>query len=82
MVHGYLIFRSGYLPKALGIMIQVAGLCYLTEGFALILAPTLAGRMFPAILAPAFIGELSLALWLAVKGVNIAKWKEALHMAG
>jgi hypothetical protein len=39
LVHGYLLFRSGYLPKALGIMIQVAGLCYLTEGFALILVP-------------------------------------------
>jgi hypothetical protein len=38
--------------------------------------------MFPAILVPAFIGELSLALWLAVKGVNITKWKEALHLAG
>jgi hypothetical protein len=72
---GYLIFRSGYLPKAIGALMQVAGLCYLTNSFALLLAPAIANRMFPAILVPAFIGEASLCLWLIVKGVNVAKWK-------
>jgi hypothetical protein len=76
LVVGYLIFRSGYLPKALGVLLQIAGLCYLTNSFALLLAPDFADRIFPAILAPAFIGELSLALWLAVKGVDVAKWQE------
>lgn len=33
--------------------------------------------LFPAILVPAFIGELSLCLWLLVKGVNVPKWEEA-----
>ncbi|MGI0012860.1 MAG: hypothetical protein ACREBU_05360 [Nitrososphaera sp.] len=37
--------------------------------------------IFPAILAPAFIGELSLCLWLLVKGVNVPKW-EKQAMAG
>jgi len=36
----------------LGVLIQVAGLCYTTNGFALFLAPTVADRMFPAIPAP------------------------------
>src|SRR5437870_13178341 len=39
LVIGYLIFRSGYLPKALGVLMQIAGLSYLTNSFALILAP-------------------------------------------
>ena len=35
----------------------------------------LANLLFPAILIPAFIGELSLCLWLLVKGVNVPKWE-------
>jgi hypothetical protein len=76
LFHGYLIFSSGFLPKVLGILIQIAGLCYLTNSFAVFLTPTLANRLFPAILLPAFIGELSLCLWLLVKGVNVQKWNE------
>ena len=76
LVLGYLIFRSSYLPKAIGVLMQVAGWCYLTNSFALLLAPTLANRLFPAILVPAFVGEASLCLWLLVKGVNVEKWKD------
>jgi hypothetical protein len=75
LVVGYLIFRSEFLPKTLGILFQIAGLCYLTNSFALLVAPHFADRIFPAILVPAFIGELSLALWLTVKGVDAAKWE-------
>jgi Domain of unknown function (DUF4386) len=76
LIDGYLIFKSGYLPGILGVLIQIAGLCYLANSFAMILSPTLANLIFPAILAPAFIGELSMCLWLLVKGVNVPKWKE------
>lgn len=75
LVTGYLIFRSAFLPKAIGVLMQIAGLCYLTNSFALILAPALANRLFPAILLPAFVGEASLCLWLLVKGVNIERWE-------
>ncbi|HEV2063969.1 MAG TPA: DUF4386 domain-containing protein, partial [Thermoanaerobaculia bacterium] len=64
LVDGYLIFRSGYLPRLIGVLMQLAGLCYLTNSFALILSPSLAHRLFPAILLPAFVGEASLCLWL------------------
>jgi hypothetical protein len=77
LVLGYLIFKSNYLPKAIGVLMQVAGWCYLTNSFALLLAPTFANRLFPAILVPAFVGEASLCLWLLVKGVNMEKWKAA-----
>jgi hypothetical protein len=75
LILGYLIFRSGYLPKTVGVLMQIAGLSYLTDSFALILAPGFANRIFPAILVPAFIGEASLCLWLLVKGVNVEKWR-------
>ena len=75
LVMGYLIFRSGYLPKTIGVLMQIAGLSYLINSFALLLAPTFASRMFPAILLPAFVGEASFCLWLLVKGVNVEKWE-------
>jgi hypothetical protein len=76
LLNGYLIFRSGYLPRALGVLMQIAGLCYLVNSFVLVLAPSLAHKIFPAILLPSFIGESSLCLWLIVKGVNLPKWNK------
>ena len=73
---GYLTFTSGFLPKALGVLMAIAGACYLTNSAALILSPRLASILFPSILVPAFIGELSFAVWLTVKGVNLARWRE------
>ena len=75
LVLGYLIFKSEYLPKTIGVMMQIAGLCYLINSFALILAPSFANKITPTILIPSLIGELSLCLWLLVKGVNITKWE-------
>jgi hypothetical protein len=75
IIAGYLIFKSGYLPRAIGVLMQVAGVCYLINSFALIAAPTIAARLFPAILLPSFVGEASLCAWLLVKGVNEEKWK-------
>jgi Domain of unknown function (DUF4386) len=80
LVNGYLIFRSGYLPKFVGILMQIAGLSYLTACFAALFAPAFADLITPAILLPPLIGESSFCLWLLVKGVNIAKWKERVGM--
>ena len=76
LIDGWLIIKSGYLPKVLGVMIQIAGLCYLINSFALILAPKLANTISPAILLPPFVGELSICLWLIFKGVSLVKWNE------
>jgi hypothetical protein len=74
LFHGHLISRSGYLPKTIGVMIQVAGVAYLVNSFALFLAPAFQSRIFPLILAPAFLAEGSLCLWLLVKGVDVERW--------
>lgn len=76
LVRGYLMYRSGYFPKALGILMAFAGLSYLLNSFAMLLAPALAATLFPVVLVPAFIGELALSLWLIVKGVNLAQWQQ------
>jgi hypothetical protein len=73
---GYLTFTSGLFPKALGILMAIAGGCYLINSAAVLLSPRLASMLFPTILVPAFIGELSFALWLIVKGVDETRWRE------
>ena len=73
LINGYLIFKSGFLPKLIGILIQIAGFCYLINSFAMIIAPKLSNF---SLLIPAFVGEFSFCLWLIIKGVNIPKWKE------
>jgi hypothetical protein len=76
---GYLIAASGFLPRALGVLMSIAGVCYLANSAAVLLSPRLASIMFPSILVPAFIGELLFTVWLTVKGVKVARWQE---MAG
>ena len=76
LIDGYLIFKSGFLPKILGLMIFVAGICYLTNSFLLIFSPATEGLLFPIILGLlAFIGEFSMCLWLLIKGVHVKKWE-------
>lgn len=75
--YGYLIFKSGFFPKLFGILMAIAGLCYLLNSFTLILAPKLSNFMM---LVPAFIGEFSFCLWLIIAGVNVSKWRERKNM--
>jgi hypothetical protein len=76
LVTGHLIFRSTFLPRILGVLLAIAGLCYLTNSFADFLFPPFSAHLFPYILVPCFVAELSLCLWLLVMGVNVPKWKE------
>jgi hypothetical protein len=75
LVTGYLIFRSTYFPRAIGILYQIGGVAYLANGFVLLLAPRFAGQIFAIIVLPAFVGEASFCLWLLIKGVNMERWK-------
>jgi len=74
LVYGYLLFNSGYFPRALGVLMTLAGLSYLTNSVTLFLAPAYAGTVF-AVLVLALIGEGSFCIWLMVKGVNLPKWE-------
>jgi hypothetical protein len=80
LVEGYLIRVSRYLPRLIGVLMQIAGVCYLINSFALLLAPDFEAWLFPAILMPCLVAELSLALWLLIKGVNMAEWRKRASM--
>jgi hypothetical protein len=66
---GVLILRSRYAPRVIGALMIAAGGCYLVNTLALLVSPALAEVIFPLILLPCFVAELSLALWLTIKGV-------------
>jgi hypothetical protein len=68
---GYLTFRSVFLPRILGVLMALAGLGWLT-----FLYPPLANSLSPYILVLGFLAELSLMLWLLVKGVTVQRWKQ------
>ncbi len=72
---GILICRSIFLPRILGALMAIAGLCYVTNSFVTLLVPPLASYLFPYILLVGAFGELSLTLWLLVMGVNVQRWK-------
>ena len=76
IVNGYLIFRSRYLPRLVGVLMQIAGACYLTACIAALFAPAFLDLISPAILIPSFIGESSFCLWLLIKGIDTQKWLE------
>ena len=73
---GYLIFKSGYFPKILGVLLIICSVCYVTNSFAWFLAPKFAATLIPGILVPCLVAELSFCLWLLVKGVNVPKWNK------
>jgi hypothetical protein len=79
LVTGFLIFRSTYFPRPIGILYQIAGIAYMANGFVLVLAPHFAARIFSIIVLPAFVGETSFCLWLLFKGVNVERWNAQLH---
>jgi hypothetical protein len=72
----YLVFRSTFLPKAIGVLLAIDGLAYLVYSFTYFLAPGFAAQLVPWIQLPALAGEGSLCLWLLVVGVNVERWKE------
>ena len=79
---GYLILRSAFLPRIVGVLMTCAGLGWLTMSWTNLLSPPLGRFLFPYIIAPGVIGEVSLTLWLLVKGVNVQRWKEQAGAAG
>ena len=76
LVLGYLAFKSGFMPRILGILLLFAGLCYTATNSAGLLWPeyeTYQGNIEMILAAPMAIGELALAFWLIIKGGKAPK---------
>ena len=77
IILGYLIWRSRYLPKILGILWIIGGLGFVVGNLVWFAAPAYYSSVF---IIPMILGLLALGLWLLVRGVDMAKWKD--HEAG
>jgi uncharacterized protein YhhL (DUF1145 family) len=73
---GYLIFRSSFLPRVLGVLMALAGLGWLT-----FLSPPLASHLFTFLAGLGILAELPLMLWLLVIGVDVQRWNEQAGVA-
>jgi len=74
LVLGYLVIRSGYLPRVLGILLIMASVGYLLDSFSRTLLSTYdeyATLFMVVVFVPAFVAEGAFCLWLLLKGVNL-----------
>ena len=69
---GYLVFKSGFLPKFIGVLLIIAGIGYLVDFSVYFLLP----KIDLEIKIYTFIGEIVLTFWLLIKGVNIDLWNK------
>lgn len=75
---GYLVFKSNYIPRIIGILLIVACFGYLVDSFIFFFNPDF-GVTFSEF---TFLGELLITFWLLIKGVNVEAWqKRALETA-
>ncbi len=79
---GYLVFRSTFLPRTVGVLLAIGALAYLIYSFTTFLAPGFAAQLVPYIQLPSLIGEASFCLWLLAIGVNVQRWQEQARTAG
>ena len=69
---GYLVFKSGFFPRILGILLIIAGLGLVIDSITFVLFPN-----FDVTISLFTIwGELIFALWLLIKGVNVDEWEK------
>lgn len=73
IVNGYLMFRSGYFPRTLGVLLALGGLGFVARNFALVVAPGSASAFF---LLPTVLAALAMTVWLLIKGVDVPKFAE------
>jgi hypothetical protein len=67
LIRGYLIFRSRYLPKFLGVLLAIAGAGFVIKAFTVVLAPAYSSDL---LLVPMFLSLLAMTFWFLFKGVD------------
>lgn len=76
IVLGYLIFKSGYFPKMIGMLLMIGSIGYASEGLVAItlVDNSMVSTVVMAFLVVAVVGELSFTFWLLIKAINVNEW--------
>lgn len=75
ILRGYLSFKSGYLPRFLGVLMVLAGAGFVAKNITKVLAPAYS---WDVLLAPMFLNAVVLAIWMLARGVDRDKWGRAI----
>jgi len=78
-IRAYLIYRSGYLPRFLGVIMGLAGLGFVLKNLTVVLAPAYATDFF---ILPMMVSGLTMTIWFLVKGVDLRKLNARAAMLG
>jgi len=78
---GYLVARSTFLPRVLGIVLGIGGTTYVIASFASFLISSFGSQLVTFVFPVALIGEGLLTLWLLVKGIDLQRWREQADAA-
>jgi Domain of unknown function (DUF4386) len=73
LIRSYLIYRSGYIPRFIGVLFGLVGVAFIVKNFTLVVAPAYSWDL---LLAPAPIMVLVVTVWFLAKGVDVDKWNE------
>lgn len=73
---GYLVYRSGFWPRLLGILLIVGAVGYLLQSYGHLLAPQFDDILKTVVIVLSVPGELAFTLWLLIKGINVERWEE------
>ena len=71
LVRGYLMLRSGFLPRTLGTLFMLGGASFIADNLIVVVAPQ---YDLPYILVPMFVAMISWTLWLWIKGIDFTRW--------
>ena len=67
---GLLVYKSRFIPRIFGVLLVIAGIAYMHASFATILFPSYSAFLNKPTLLLVAIGEISIMLWLLIKGVK------------
>ena len=67
---GQLVYKSGFIPRILGILLIIAGIEYMIDSFISLLFPNYSAFVNQFTILFVAIGEISIMLWLLIKGVK------------
>lgn len=73
---GYLVYKSGFMPRIFGVLLIIGGVGYLAQSYGYILAPQYNEILSTVVILLSIPGELAFTVYLLWKGLNVEKWNE------